>query len=394
VGDVCWPRTLRLDQRAPKRLPQKKTRDLGRVAGLENIDLAGQHNKPTKGGMPCMRQLIGRRPPLFKSRLHQQPKKLASEDTTQNKSDRQGRSRSEKSAKLKGELIDIQLVVLHDPDFEASGLAIILAIAIPMKDRGQCSYQSSDTIAKITGLSKTTVIRVVPMLEMKGLVSTHGGRAGSGHATHYCFNAAGAIGTLTDLNSKSKTTTRESEDISTSQITTSESAARPRALPDRPPESLQNVTPVTDAPPSPVNTTARDAAVSFPTTNTETARLKALSIELEEDQNQPTESPLEVASFARDQCNGNAGDGAPADGTHAPHLDLDDGDAEAHVTQIGNEEDDAMPIETTDWRTKKNFWGSAKRLHEGLARRSGSRLRPSRLRTGIRPRKFSTPPAP
>ena len=218
--------------------------------------------------------------------------------------------------------------------------------------------------------------------------------AGSGHATHYYFNAAGAIGTLTDLNSRSKTTTRESEDISTSQITTSESAARPRALPDRPPESQQNVTPITDAPPSPVNTTARDAAVSLPTTNTETARLKALSIELEEDQNQPTESPLEVASFARDQCNGNAGDGAPADGTHAPHLDLDDGDAEAHVTQIGNEEDDAMPTETTDWRIKRNFWGSAKRLHEGSARRSGSRLRPSRLRTGIRPRKFSTPPAP
>jgi hypothetical protein len=139
--------------------------------------------------------------------------------------------------------------------------------------------------------------------------------AGSGHATHYYFNAAGAIGTLTDLNSRSKTTTRESEDISTSQITTSESAARPRALPDRPPESQQNVTPITDAPPSPVNTTARDAAVSLPTTNTETARLKALSIELEEDQNQPTESALEAASFARDQCNGNAGNGAPADGT-------------------------------------------------------------------------------
>ena len=356
-----------------------------------------------------MRQLIGRRPPLFKSRLHQQPKKLASEDATQNKSDRQGRLLSEKSAKLKGELIDIQLVVLHDPDFEASALAIILAIAIPMNDSGRCSYQSFDTIAKITGLSKTTVIRVVRMLEMKGLVSTHGGRAGSGHATHYCFNAAGAIGaltdlsagksgsaigTLTDLNSKSKTTTRESEDISTSQITTSESAARPRALPDRPPESLQNVTSITDAPPSPVNTTARDAAVSFPTTNTETARLKALSIELEEDENQPTESPLEATSFAGDQCNGNAGNGAPSDGTHAPNLDLDDGDAEALVTQIGNEEDDAMPIETTDLRTKKNFWGSAKRPHEGSARRSGSRLRPSRLRTGIRPRKFSTSPAP
>jgi hypothetical protein len=75
MGDVCWPRTLRLDQRVPKWLPQKKTRDLGRVAGFENIDLPGQHNKPTKGGMPCMRQLMGRRPPLFKSRLHQQPKK-------------------------------------------------------------------------------------------------------------------------------------------------------------------------------------------------------------------------------------------------------------------------------------------------------------------------------
>ena len=82
-------------------------------------------------------------------------------------------------------------------------MAIILAIAIPMKDSGQCSYQSFDTIAKITGLSKTIMIRVVRMLEMKGLVSTHGGRAGSGHATHYCFNAAGAIGTLTNLNSKS-----------------------------------------------------------------------------------------------------------------------------------------------------------------------------------------------
>jgi DNA-binding IscR family transcriptional regulator len=55
-------------------------------------------------------------------------------------------------------------------------LAIILAIAIPMKDSGQCSYQSFDTIAKITGLSKTIMIRVVRMLEMKGLVSTHGGR--------------------------------------------------------------------------------------------------------------------------------------------------------------------------------------------------------------------------
>jgi hypothetical protein len=87
-----------------------------------------------------------------------QPKEARHADATQNKSDGQGRSRSEKSAKLKGELIDIQLVVLHDPDFEASALAIILAIAIPMKDSGQCSYQSFD---------------------------------------------AGAIGTLTDLNSKS-----------------------------------------------------------------------------------------------------------------------------------------------------------------------------------------------
>ncbi len=40
--------------------------------------------------------------------------------------------------------------------------------------------------------------------------------------------------------------------------------------------------------------------------------------------------------------------------TRAP--DLDDGAAGAHVLRNDNEEDDTMPIEMTDWRTKKNFW--------------------------------------
>jgi len=120
----------------------------------------------------------------------------------------------EKSAKLKGELIGMQYKIMNDPDFEPSALAILLAIAIPIKNGAQCSWQSFDTIAKITGLSKTTVIRVVQMLVAKGIVMTRGGRAGSGHATHYRFNVPGsswgdddaipakAIGTLTDLLSR------------------------------------------------------------------------------------------------------------------------------------------------------------------------------------------------
>jgi len=75
-------------------------------------------------------------------------------------------------------------------------------------------------------------------------------------------------------------------------------------------------------------------------------------------------------------------------------LDLDEAAVDAHVTQ-DNGEEQAMPIETTDWRIKKSFWemqgcymqdrhGDPDRDFEAYAR-SG---------TGIRPRKFSTPLAP
>jgi hypothetical protein len=46
-----------------------------------------------------------------------------------------------------------------------------------------------------------------------------------------------------------------------------------------------------------------------------------------------------------------------ANASHGSHLDLDDGAAHAHVSpQDNKDEDKAMPIETTDWRTRKTFW--------------------------------------
>jgi hypothetical protein len=94
-----------------------------------------------------------------------------------------------KTAALKGEVFDVQLAVMNNPDLDAStkasALLIILAIARPMKNVGECSYPSYATIAEITGFSKSFVIKIVKMLDAKGYVPTLAGSAGSGHSTHY-----------------------------------------------------------------------------------------------------------------------------------------------------------------------------------------------------------------
>jgi hypothetical protein len=98
---------------------------------------------------------------------------------------------------------------------------------------------------------------------------------------------------------------------------------------------------VTDAAPSPAKSTIRDAALD-PTTQTEMA--PDATIELEKDQSVIDGTPAELL---------------PVTGLSrvTGAANLDEAAADAHVTSHNdNSEADAMPIETTDWRIKKNFW--------------------------------------
>jgi hypothetical protein len=96
------------------------------------------------------------------------------------------------STKLKVELIDLQYEIMAnpelDPSMKAGALAVVLAIARPMKTTGLCSWPSQDTIAGISGLSKPYVGKICEMLDACGYISTLPGRAGRGHSARYRFS--------------------------------------------------------------------------------------------------------------------------------------------------------------------------------------------------------------
>lgn len=87
----------------------------------------------------------------------------------------------------------MQMKILVDPELSANTLAILLAIVGPMSGSGQASWQSFVTIAAITKLSKTTVIREMQLMVARGIILTRGGSAGSGHSTRSRLNIEGAV---------------------------------------------------------------------------------------------------------------------------------------------------------------------------------------------------------
>jgi Helix-turn-helix domain len=221
--------------------------------------------------------------------------------------------------------------VHHDPEFAPSALAILLEIAWPMSSLGQYSWPSFETIAEKSGLSKTSVIRLVQQLVARSHLIAEGGSAGRGHSTHYRINIIGAAsapvtspkvivadvldrdptplngtltgpldteprslkGTLTDLlgpgtgsikgppayqNKKERKKELKERVFKTTDIEN----AGTHSL-DRPPESLGHVTPVQDTPPNPAITTDLAATVSLQPTKTVDAPI-GVTTKFEKDQ--------------------------------------------------------------------------------------------------------------
>jgi hypothetical protein len=298
------------------------------------------------------------------------------------------------------------------------------------------AYPSTRTLAEVCGMSQAWVRKTIPVLRNTGWIDVELGSRGRGekHCNRFRINPEKSTPCAL-LSVPEKSTPAGDQDAVKEHFsplkehpcaqnlsnpkeelkdrvpstTTSESAAQPRALSI---ESLlvpREVTPKQDAAPFPAKSTEVNATVSLSTTEIETARLEALSLELEEKDQVPKtagvlkphrfpiETPEGLLPLTGVSCNGAAakyevaadlgraanaqltahlddgasldqlGDDAGARGVKisqptegaanrdnlvpgrdkvAPaHPDLDEAGADAHVSHNDNDEEQAMFVD-------------------------------------------------
>jgi hypothetical protein len=221
------------------------------------------------------------------------------------------------------------------------------------------AYPSTRTLAEVCGYSEKWVRNTIPMLANTGWMDVELGSRGRGEKHCNRFRIKPEKRTPCTLLAKPEKRTPAGDQDAAKAYFPPLKADPVYAEPsNHKKESIDRV-PVTTTTAS-CGETARTARVervdvteTGSTTNTETARLEARSMELEEDQSviETPEGPLELPGMRSVSCNAaphlDAAADAPANATRS-HLDLDEAAADAHVTSHNDNSEAAMFIDATN----------------------------------------------